>query len=364
MPTTKKKPSKIVAKARTTSAPKEKSFSREGIPMYIGILLLVLGIILGFGFHALFFPPEIIVQPPAVPLGPEPIALDLTIVIHPDCKLCSNESSLELLLTEREKKANVTLVDATTPEGADLVQSLGIDSFPTTIVNTVEFKDADAALFATLQTKFSIVNNSLVLPEKDLMLQTKIPAGYMLKEIPGGVACELPENKVLVWEFGDLLGNATYNSLPSVSALLALNRDTNEIEYDFKYLYSSNSDSESVAIADACSKSFGVFETYHRGILERWHSLQLPTWNWVEQLAVAEKVGLEDLTGFQSCVEDQDPLETVAFQTGQDTLLAQTLDLQQVPSFVVDCQFVMVNHLKLVEGVCQQHPELSACESA
>lgn len=353
------KKEKRVASSREPSeekGAKKRSFWNYSMPLYVGVLLLVLGIVAGFVFHAVFFPPKIILQKPE----PQPVSFSFSFVFNPDCKLCSQQSSFELLLKQRKLLFDVKTVDAKTAEGQELIGKFGIDSFPTVVVNANDLSNADAALFATLQTKFPVKNSFLVLPEKDFMRETKIFSSYMLKEIPKGVSCTIPSGKALLWEYGDDLEKATSDSLPIVSKLWS---DFNAgLEFDFKHL-SLTPLAEKVAVIDACGKKAGIFPAYHRLLIEKFQTKQLQVWDWFTSRNLALEAGIQDINSFLSCIDTNQTLPMVAAKTGADAQSADAYGLRQIPSFVLDCQFVILNPEKLKENICLQHPELNSCEA-
>lgn len=339
-----------------TTKSKQLPFWGAAMPLYVGILLLVLGIVAGFAMHTFFFPAKPLEKPvPAV-------SLSYFFVTHPDCKLCPAESSFELLLKQRKIPYEQTIVDATSVKGAAMMQKFDISSFPTVVVDAINLENADPPLYATLQTKYTIRQGSFVLPEKDFMQQTKIYSAYMLAKIPPGVLCPATDAKAQVWEFGDLLEPASFDTLKFSSQVWT---DLNgSVEYDFKYLSLYPPHSEQAAAMDVCTKPQGIFFKYHSLAMARKNNQGREIWNWIEGRNIAQEVGLTDVNSFQACVDSNETKQRVLPETGIDANLSRAFEIKQIPSFVLDCRFVIVNPSKLKEDICLQRPDLSACETA
>ncbi len=339
--------------------PAKKGFLVSPLPAYIGVLLLLVGLVVGFGIHAVFFPPKTIVQKPL----PESLSLAWQLVVHSDCKLCPSQSSFELLLAQRKVVSDIETVDATSSKGLELVQKFNIQSFPTVVVSVDSFQQTDSGLLTILKSKFpsALKQGFLVMPEKGLMAETRVYSSYMLAEVPAAVACTVPQGKTVLWEFGDNLERATFDALPKVSSLWS---DFNaELEYDFKHL-ALYPNSEDAAIIDECSKRTGLFPAFHKFSIEQRNTRGRETWNWVDARSIAYELGLSDVNAFGQCVQSKETLPIVQTKTGEHAKLAEAFDIQQVPSFVLDCRFVIVDSKELKKEICLQHPELKACEGS
>lgn len=350
-------------KEKTGVAAEPKKAVKKGVwvsplPTYIGVLLLLVGLVFGFGLHAVFFPPKTIIKEP----GPKTDSLSWQLIVHPDCKLCPSQSSFELLLAQRKIVSNIETVDATFSNGKELVQKYGIQSFPTAIVSVDSFQQTDSGLFTVLKSKLpsAVKQGFLVMPEKDLMRETKVYSSFMLAQVPVGVSCSVPFEKTVLWEFGDNLERATFDALPKVSQAWS---DFNaELEYDFKHL-ALYPNSEDAAIIDECSKKAGLFPAFHKLSIEQRNTRGRETWNWVDARSLAYQLGLTDVNAFEQCVQSKETLPIVQSKTGEHAKLAQAYDVQRVPSFVLDCRFVVVDSKELKKTICLQRPELTACES-
>src|SRR3989344_6194377 len=130
------------------------SFWNQPVPMYLGILLLVFGILAGAFLFAVFFPPKATLPP-----EPEPVPLKWSLVSHPDCAMCAAQSSFELLLAQRFVLSDITPVDATSSQGMALVQKYGIGSFPVVLVEQAELESIDSGLSTVLKSKFPTALN-------------------------------------------------------------------------------------------------------------------------------------------------------------------------------------------------------------
>jgi len=345
--------------ASEAKKPAKKGFWVSPLPTYIGVLLLLIGLVAGFGIYAVFFPAKTIVQKQPA----ENLSLSWQWVVHPDCKVCASQSSFELLLAQRKIVSNIETVDATSSKGKELIQKYGIQSFPTAIVSADSFQQTDAGLLTVLKSKLpsALKQGFLVMPEKDLMAETKVYSSYMLAETPPTVACTIPPGKTVLWEFGDNLERATFDALPKVSSLWA---DFNaELEYDFKHL-ELYPNSEDAAIIDECSKKVGLFPAYHKLSIERRNTRGRETWNWIEGRNIALEIGLTDENAFKQCVQSKETLPVVQTKTGEHAKLAEAFNVQQVPTFVLDCRFVIIDSKELKKSICLQRPELKACRSA
>src|SRR3989344_2377223 len=72
--------------------------------------------------------------------------------------------------------SDIETVDATSSKWKELSQKFGIQSFPTVVVSADSFQQTDSGLLAVLKSKlaFALKEGFLVMPEKDLMSETKV----------------------------------------------------------------------------------------------------------------------------------------------------------------------------------------------
>jgi hypothetical protein len=360
MPAT-KKTKKDSGTAAEEKKPASKKESGSAMPLYFGILLLIVGLVIGFGIHALVFPPQVIIQREPANTN----SVSWVFLSSSECKMCASQSSLELLLASRQVVSNVENLDEASPQGAQLVQQYGIGSFPTAIVSADLLQQTDPSLLTLLKSKFpsALQNGVLVLPEKDLMQETKVYSAYMLRSLPEGVSLSVPTGKTVLWEFGDDLERATFDALPTVSAIV--NDFNQQLEFDFKHmgLYPN---SEATAVIDECSKKIGLFPAYHKFSIERYNTRNRPIWDWIEGRNLALELGImatsPDVNIFKECVQSQETLPIVQTSTGLDANLSKAYGIQRVPTFVLNGRFVIIGYQELQKDLCLQFPELTACK--
>lgn len=331
------------------------------VPLAIAVLLLVLGLVAGFLFHAFFFVP---VMPDLPDANASVKELSFTVVKNSACAMCSDHSSFELLLAQRGVVPKPVLVTADSVEGARLDGLFSFSSFPTVVVNRSDLERVDPGLVLVLQNKFpqAFSQGFLVLPEKDLMIETKILSPYWMKDVPENVSCSVPDEKILLWEFGDNLDRASFAGLPAIQS--ALENHGAGLDYNFLHL-ALYPNSVNAAMVDACSETVGLFPQFHFKGMEMYHTQGRPIWDIIEARNIALELSSSfDRNAFRTCFEEQAPYERVRASVGLDKKLFDAYDLEQFPVFVVNCRFVVTDYRQLEESLCTQFPGLTGCEAA
>ncbi len=335
----------------------------QAMPVYIGLLLLILGLIVGFGIRTVFFEAPIVVNPDSNALLKP---LRVTVYSSPECPACSEATSLELLLQKRGvvfERVNADISQA--PYSAEF-EALDANTVPVSTIDSIELKKRDPALFASLGNLFKEKNGLLVFEEIELYKVTlpDFPVPVLFTKLPAGGSCQWNEgDKPLIWEFGDFLCKDCYDSIGPMSQLLA--DFNNQIEYDFRHFVSFGQDNDSELIANSaeCARAQGWFEPYKKTVFEEFFGLRYPTWDGNFQVQAAEKARVPDVNAFKTCIEEKRYQSKVAPRTGTDYSIGSAYRVKQLPAYLIDCRVLVVKPNALEETLCGLHPELSACDA-
>lgn len=352
---------------------------KEGPPIYLLVMLLVLGILIGVAIVTMWGP-----KPQPVDLGNHDnnqsrIPIDLafrtvpvTVLYSSECKTCRQTNTIEELFKVREIPYTLTKVDANTGEGKKIVERFNVQRVPTVIVDAEKMRFYPATN-TSFERNFRLIERAYVIPEVNLN-DNYYFASYYLEEVPG--YCANADKPVIV-QFDDF-----YNGLNTLGKgkFYGFTNDFNK-EVDFKYSYTQTTTSrdanavlgniflmcagqqgkylemEKAMNGIYCNNPFKGDETIITDAeiagctsLSNHYGTALSQF----ELDVAvQRAGL-DMNKFKECYENRQVYYNNARQAAED------LEISRVGTFLVDCRETV--SLEGLRGAfCARHPEVEAC---
>ncbi len=346
--------------APKTNAPNrtENNLLTQAMPLYIGILLLILGAIIGFGVRAAFFEAPVI-TPDQNNQNPTP--LNVTVFTAPNCPSCNQTTSFELLLQKRGIAFTRITKDTADPQVKTEFDSLDANSLPVVSVDLVELQARDSALLTSLTNYGQNKNGQFILEELNLLPATQPinPVTIQLVSIPQTNACT--SDKPTIIEYSDFLCEDCYNVL---GQSVQLQKDFNtEIEYRFVPLtvLGQDNDSELVANSYLCAVDQNTGEQYKKSIFEQFFGLNFPSWDTERQMIAATQAKVPDLNQFATCLDQNKFSSQLNPRTGTNTQQADQFKINRLPTYVIDCQYLVIAPQDITKTLCELHPELTAC---
>lgn len=361
--------------AETASVKKpSKSPFKTPIPLYLGLLLLALGIVAGItvGKVAISCPSADSNANCPDANAPKPVLLT-KIVYDGNCDFCSKEISFLSLLEANDIKHSDVMVDAHSPEGQALVKALQFNFLPALIIDVNSFKSSmqiktnqgqsislkeliDEVLDGMLGRKVLIRSgNYFILPEMPEFASKSNNISFV--ETPE--SCKLDANMARLDEFADYLCPYCASAVSEIDKLQG--KFGNQLEYHFRNLVVHD---EALIIANAaeCARKQGegAFDKFMRCAFTRKFTENIDTTdsNVLKECAVSSEVN--DMNAFETCMNEGGALDIVDLESGSDNLAARAYMLSGTPSFVVDCRYVV--GMQQVEGaICALHPDLDGC---
>ncbi|MBS3061530.1 MAG: thioredoxin domain-containing protein [Candidatus Diapherotrites archaeon] len=342
----------------------EPGFWVQSMPIYIGVMLLIVGLLAGFGLRAAFFEAPVITNPDQNNDTNQTNSIEVKVFTDQTCAICNETTSFELLLQKRGVAYTRTSIDISNPQNRATFDSLDANTVPTVSVNAADLKKKDAALEATLSRQFKTKNGQLIMEEIELYAVTKpdYPIPVKFVQNPSPAACVTAQTP-LVWEFGDFLCPECYDTLPQV---VQLESDfNNQIQYDFKHMiyFGQDTDSERVANSAECARDQNKFTQYKKTIFEQFFGLNFPSWDPARQLVAATQAQIPDQNQFKTCIDSNQHFDKVNRTNGTDITIARQFKVAMVPAFLIDCQYLVLRPANIANTLCGLHPALAACDN-
>jgi predicted DsbA family dithiol-disulfide isomerase len=347
----KKKESKIVEKKQ-----KEKK-KKQDFPLTLAALLVVFGLVAGAAIFSVF-----LAKPQALPNNSANTGsyaeapLEMKTIYNSDCKVCLQQSSIELLLEQRNIKFKTEKLDMKVKENGVLAGTLGMTSFPSTIINAKQLKTMDLEVYNALKAVFPITGDYFVVPEKDLMAQTKALSAIMFLEAPTKERCGVTKGTIKLTEFFAFSSAAAFNAQ---SMLTQLKKDFNStIEIEEKPLAVFGEANALPTIATMCAKQQGKFSEMKDALFEAKfkQSKDISDANAITEIAA--KVNGLDLNALNICLDSNSTKKEIE----TDLNAATAYGLAVVPSYILDCIFVLPNEADLKQKICAFHSDFNACK--
>jgi predicted DsbA family dithiol-disulfide isomerase len=353
-------------RARNTPQPKndaaEGTFWSQSMPLYIGVLLLILGLIAGFGLRAAFFEAPVIIDPDQNTPSELP-ALQIQVYLPSDCNGCVQKTIPELILEKRGIAYERTVADTRDPAVIARLKQLGAASLPITVMDTIELQRRDQQLFDTISAYGDNRNGQLVLEDRRVYRQTLLAGSPLILQYLDNpsAACTVTA-KAQVLDFDDPLCRDCFASHGQVDRLLE--NFGPDIDYQYRtYLRAGQGDDgESAANAILCAADQNNFLAYKDRLGQQWYERGLPVWENAQQYTIAQDTNTKDLNAFRACIDTNRHYAQVDRNTSVDAALAARFAITRQPAFVIDCQYVVFNPQSISAVLCGIHPELAGCK--
>ena len=370
-------------KEKFINAPKKtEKTKKEGFPLYLVGLMLILGILIGIAVM-------MITQPEQIPINgndtntTNPIndleykTVGVKVVYSAECENCVNKNTIEDLFNIRGVLYEVERVEANSEEGKELINKFDITYLPTAIVDAEKLK-----FYQKTNTDFEgnpnirKVISSFVVPELNLSKEHYFP--IMLTEKLGGCNTEKPS----VIQFGDYYTELNAKSRSSLYDFLF---DFNK-SIDFRYSFVEEvSHDENALLANVflmCASEQDKYIELERQFTSLYCNnpfkgdetiLTSPEINgcWtlsdhygtpLSQIEMDVALGRTsiDTNKFVECVNNQKQVLINAKYTAQELGLNLKGTYPRTGIFLIDCkETTMTSGIK--NTLCSNHPELESC---
>ena len=309
--------------------------------------------------------------------------VQVTLVYSAKCTVCDKSNSALLLLDQKSIPYEIKAMDAEWEEGKKIVAEYGISVVPTALVdiNALALYSATNKAFAR---QFRSVNGKYVIPESFI---DGIPRQTMFLK-PQSEECTAQSGFVTVDEFFDF-SCASCNAARKEAE--KMKRDMNsEMLFRNRNYVLRGEPSERLAVAYECAKLGGKGEEFMEMAFDGMFGEKTPLRDLIsidqntreyyvsdeekfllEITGIAKKIGVQNIPSFNKCYLKDETIG-IAGKNGTDAILGGKFGIKWVPTFVVDCQYVIPGADPVIGGkqstignaVCLLHPELKACQKA
>ena len=171
----------------------KKSWFLADVPVYLIILILILGLVGGYAMSLLLQP-----QAPTTPIGPgdEEKTIKVELVYSDDCGFCRKSNTILDVFDAKQIPYKVEEVEASSPKGLQLISDFGINSVPTALVSekALEFYSTEKR---AMDESFVLKDGKYIVPELILDQDSLYAKMYLDTS-----ACN-DSNKVVVELFDD-----------------------------------------------------------------------------------------------------------------------------------------------------------------
>ncbi|MDO8625100.1 MAG: thioredoxin domain-containing protein [Candidatus Diapherotrites archaeon] len=357
-------PAKPQYSAKNTKSHSNPSFFQQSTPLYIGLLLLVLGLVVGFGLRAAFFEAPLPTNPDTN-TTPTLQPLEVQVFLPANCTNCVEKTVLERILDKRGVLYERKLQNTTDATVQAQLKSWNITTLPVTAVNTLELQRRDPPLFNSIGPYGQNNNGTFFIEEKNIYPDTLLPGSQIILQHlqnPVPSSCSM-NTKPVVWEFGDPLCKDCFASHGQVDQLLLT--FGNQIQYEYKSFLQSgqDQDDENAANAIECARDQNQLQAYKNEMGQKWYEQGAPIWSTVTQLQIAKDLNMTDLNRFQSCINNGTHRSVVDRNNGIDATLARAFGITRQPAFALDCQYTVMNTQSISQILCDVHPQLVGCKT-
>ncbi|MFA4907708.1 MAG: hypothetical protein WC602_05550, partial [archaeon] len=272
-------------------------------------------------------------------------------------------------------------IDAESAEGKKLAAEYGIIAVPALLVDSNALS-LYAGVDKIFGRQFAKKNGNYIVPETFL---DGIPRQTMYLE-PQSTECSPQSGFVTVDEFFDFKCAPCNGALPLVSRL---KQDLNsEMLFRNRNYVLLGAPSERVAVAYECAKLEGKGDEFMAMAFDRMFGEKTPLRDLIsidqntrdyyitddqkffdELEGIAKSIEIQNIPSFGKCYLKNETLG-IAGKNGTDAIFGGKFGIKWVPTFVVDCQYVIPgadpviggNQSTIDNAVCLLHPELKACQ--
>ncbi|MFH1256429.1 MAG: hypothetical protein V1494_03985 [Candidatus Diapherotrites archaeon] len=370
--------------AKEKKIKQKENFLLSGVPLYLLILFLVVGLLGGYVLRMTTEGPAVDgnQNPDNGNTQPNLPTIKATLLYSDECTVCDKTNSLLSVLSLNKIPVELDQVEVSSDQGKKLVAQFNVRSVPTVLV-----------VASSVTSDFMTVNDrGEEVKFKDALAQTLYKGNYVVEEyyIDGlphpkmflanpSQSCSASGGKARIDIFSDFFSEESYSLFKAAGALKA--KLGQEIDINIRHLVKSGTPAAVIANAAECARDQGEFDEFTLlafaerfdkvGSLEGFrNSSDLNAGSYVitdENLfyaklnELAESAGMPDLGKFSACAQNGDHIEEI-FTDGTDRKMIDAFGLDYVPSFVVDCKYVFIGSAQdLSKPVCDAHPSLKAC---
>ncbi len=355
----------------------KKPEKNTGIPIYLMIMLVLLGLLVGLGINMLFFPQPEIPDPGINPdlnvNDTEYRTVPITLIYTDDCVSCRKTNTIEELFIVRQIPYTITEVELSSAEGQELLEQFDLETLPTALVDAEKIK-----FYPSTKTNFDGVfklqNNKYIAPELNLNENAYYPSYYLEKPVE---FCS--SEKPSIVHFDDYYSE---ESIAAKNILYDFMQDFNQ-SVDFKFSFTQFISRDENAIIGNLFLTCAGEQDYYAELEQKITGIYCnnPFKGDEEIITGPEIMGCETLSGhygtalsqfeldvalgrtdinadsFNMCIENKD------FLLNNAENIAKDLGLTKIPPggiFLLDCEeTTSLSNLK--EDFCNKHPEIEAC---
>ncbi len=360
----------------------------NSMPVYFGVILAIVGLLLGAFVYSAFFVKSCPVQKECEECICDAVVkpVELILVYDSSCGVCDNNHTLLLSFDERNVVYDLKRVEASSVEGKKLISRFGIDSLPSVLVNAKEIKSYPAVSRALQASGFVETNGFFVVHEANFN-----PQDLRARELLDLSCSNSDKLKVILFDspYGDLSIKLNEN----VDSVL---RDFNN-DIDFSYYYVNSNKIQDVNGENQLSEKYlhcadfqGKFLEYENAVKRIYcgysdlNHLDMVPFNpdlakcgtpankhlhfalregELVMAAVASDVNVSEL---EDCAVNFNPgLKPISLEDFKSLKLKRTIigpsgERYWMPLFLVGCKY-LVGVLDLKKAICELKPGLSQC---
>lgn len=361
------------------SARKTGHAANAGIPVYLGVLLLVLGLVGGYALGIVLNAGE-----PCPKLTcPEPEkAVKIRLVYLSECGLCEVHNSIMDVFDAKGIGYEVEKIDAASPKGKLLVAEYGIIVAPTALVEK-RYLDGYPEVRDAMERQFLTKNSNYIVPEANLNINKFYNRMY-LSISRGSIdeTCSTTENVAELLLFDDIYNPLSITQKPVFNSIV----DALGSNIRFKYQFIQNdplpadeNTQNAISLTASylmCAQQQGKYREMERAVLgiycnqggdeEELTEIELITCTMSRHMGIPldgeelkRALGRTEIDKnvFDECLKGADDLKKKAVERAR---LYGTM--RNIPSVVLACRY----HVLLMnteKAMCELNPGLEACKS-
>jgi len=330
-----------------------------GFPSYVIVLIVILGIALGFaGFKLISLVNESSQSEPV----PEPLPkVKLILFYASECPFCNTENSIKRSFTVNKVDFEEEFIDLSKEENKHYISDFNLFMVPSALVEEKTIKKY-AGINPIMKKHYAVIDGFYVVPESYL---SSIPKNLMFFE----AKCTPTQNKVKIEEFADYYCYPCWKSLDIVDQLKR--KFTPQLQYEFRNFNLNGKYSQYAQIAAECVRQQGqlefnqyqeylykqIFSDANGNIDENKMNLFEDRWTFV-QGGLSLPLTFDQQNSFEQCLDDANTSSIVE----EDNKAAESYWLKYAPAFVIDCKYVLVGYENLKTAICMLHSGLDACK--
>lgn len=356
-----------------------KGFAIKGIPAYLLVIFLILGLVGGFALSILLTPQTpVILTPPEIPSG-EIKPVDVQLIYSNDCSFCLRHNTILDLFTNERIEFTVQDFEASSEEGQKKINSYGVKILPTALIpqdQLIPFPEIKLAM----DDSFNVSKGFYVIPESNLDSSKIYSRMYLEPVYPND--CKNPDSNSMVIIFDDPYNEISIRTFPILHNLLTDFDEHVNVEFEYIQANTSTLFPDANMLARDVTAEYLVCAGLHDKLISTQENI-LSIYCDIEDLEnnfdiigfcnagdhFGTPLTIEELIDarpeFESNDRENDFNTCLEFakQRNLDTLIrAPKLGITRTGTAVVDCKY-HVPLRAIDDAICASHPDIELCKT-